>query len=72
MEEQKKTKNIGLALLALIGVPFIVTLFKFFQKGPDEPVTMRDLLAVFGMQLLFATGLLIYILFFLHASAVLG
>lgn len=70
--EEKKKPNILFFLFALIGVPFVATLYKFFKKGPDEPATIKDLLCIFGAQVLIAALLLIYVMFFHHGVAVLG
>lgn len=71
-EEKKSLKPIITLLLGVIGIPFLITLTKFFKKGPDEPVLMQDLLAIFGLQVLAAVAIMVYVLFFHHATVVLG
>jgi hypothetical protein len=68
----KKQNTLIALILSVIGVPFIVTLVRFFKKGPDEPVTMGDLLAIFGVQVLVAVAIMLYVLFFFHPIARLG
>ena len=58
--------------MAIVGAPFVVALIKFFKKGPDEPATMQDILAIFGVQVLIAVLICLYLVFFHHATAVLG
>lgn len=73
MAEHGEKKNVLIYLaLSLVGAPFVITLVNLFKKGPDAPVTMQDLFAIFGVQVLIATLLLIYLVFFHNASAVLG
>ena len=67
----KKQGFVGL-LLSLVGVPFLMLLYKFFKKGPSEPLTVGDGMALFGVQVIIAVGITIYLLFFHTAQAVLG
>lgn len=68
----KKQNGLLAMVLAVIGVPFIVTLVKFFKKGGDAPVTMADLMAIFGVQVLVAVAMIVWLLFFFHPIARLG
>lgn len=68
---KKETKITG-AVLSLFIAPFVVVLAKTWRKGLDEPATMADLLVIFGLQLVFVVALLVYVLLFDTAPAVLG
>ena len=57
---------------SVLGVPVIVLLYKFFTKGPDEPMTVRDGLAIFSLQLIVAIGIMMYVLLYHAKPMVLG
>ena len=67
---KKVDKLLALATVGL--VPFIGALIGFLRKGPDAPVTQRDLLCIFGIQLALIVALAIKVLFFSYGIAVVG
>lgn len=68
----KKRKDFVLAISSAFVIPFVTVLFKAWKKGIDEPATMRDLIVIFGLQTAIVVAILIYVLFFDTAPAVLG
>lgn len=65
-------KKMTSLLMAVVGLPFLMLLVKFFKSGPDEPMTVKDGLVLFGIQLAVVVAFLVYLTFFYHPVAMLG
>lgn len=68
----KNAKGLLIWIITAGVAPFLIVVFKTFQKGTQEPATIGDLLAIFGIQTVLWIVLAIKVIFFTHAIAVLG
>lgn len=59
-----KKKYTIFSLLTVGVLPFIISLVQFLKKGSDDPVTRKDLLIIFAIQLALLSALAAKVYFY--------